>query len=215
MVDQIKKYRTVLTQLDREFPPKDFPMYRLIANYPDEFGISKEEADRMFALADELDAKTEAEAADGASGDSATEEAQSSDDTQPADDSEPADDSGEPAPAENETASAVVAPAAATASAIGDTDTQLLLDAQKLYESADLESAREKYEAAFKGSWAAKTLDDSGRETLLKHIRYYRILLGQLDQPFPPKDFAFGDFVKKHAADFGYTDDEAEHLFAK
>lgn len=208
LVDQIKKYRTVLTQLDREFPPQDFPMYRLVANYPDEFGISKEEANRMIALADEMDAR--AEAAEGTS-----EDGESSDEADSAastDEAASTSEAGEPSE-NDDSASAAVTPAVPPSTDI-DAGVQQLLDAQELYESAELEGAREKYEAAFK-SWAGKTLDDSVRETLLKHIRYYRILLGQLDQPFPPKDFVFGDFVKKYAADFGYTDDEAEHLFAK
>jgi hypothetical protein len=55
LVDAIKRYRNVLRQLDREFPPAGFPMLRLVANYADDFGFSDEEATAMLSKADAQD----------------------------------------------------------------------------------------------------------------------------------------------------------------
>lgn len=55
LVDAIKRYRNVLTQLDREFPPAGFPMLRLVANYADDFGFSAEEAAAMLSESDKQD----------------------------------------------------------------------------------------------------------------------------------------------------------------
>ena len=56
LVDQLKKYRTMLNQLDEVFPPENFPMVRLVANYRDEFGLSQEQADELLITADALQA---------------------------------------------------------------------------------------------------------------------------------------------------------------
>ena len=56
-------------------------------------------------------------------------------------------------------------------------------------------------------------MSDEDRTKLVQQVRQYRILLGQLDEAFPPKDFALSDFVKQYAEDFGYTAEEVAELF--
>ena len=55
LVDAVKRYRRLMDQLGLDFPPEDFPMLRLMANYTDEFAdFDPEELER---LADEYEAK--------------------------------------------------------------------------------------------------------------------------------------------------------------
>jgi hypothetical protein len=63
LVDQLKKYRILLNQLDEVFPPENFPMLRLVANYRDEFGLSEEEANAMLEEADRMDELPKSDAA--------------------------------------------------------------------------------------------------------------------------------------------------------
>ena len=49
LVAPIKTYRRLLGQLDEvEFPPKGFPMLKLVANYAEEFGFTNDEAQAML-----------------------------------------------------------------------------------------------------------------------------------------------------------------------
>lgn len=98
LVDAIKKYRKVLSQLDEEFPPAGFPMLRLVANYADDFELTQAEANAMLAEADRMDATGEGQseqdepgAADADETDSSTSEADSTAEQDP-----PADDDNEP-----------------------------------------------------------------------------------------------------------------------
>ena len=248
LVDQIKEYRTVLTQLDRDFPPKDFPMLRLVANYADEFGISKEEAQRLLDQAertesmgagagtgivaedpiveDSSDADEAGEAGDDADqadtgADTATaeaadpEEEETPDDATESSESQPAEASSQSEESSEETAPAVNDSGdndsgdneAAAADDDDDAYSTALAAADEAYRGADLATAKSNYEAA----WQAVT-DPNGAENLISQIRNYRVLLGQLDEAFPPANFPLLDFVKSNAEEFGYTADEAAAL---
>lgn len=64
LVDAIKRYRNLLSQLDEDFPPEGFPLLRLVANYGDDFGLSDSEMFAMQQQADEMDAAASAEDAE-------------------------------------------------------------------------------------------------------------------------------------------------------
>ena len=234
LVDQLKIYRTVLTQLDRDFPPPNFPMLRLVANYADDLGFSQSEADQMLAQADRIEAQQGTDTSDGQStegeesSESATEpETKAATVPEPADAAEAVDsDEAAPAAGEQATDPAAVseeAPAATESgvaepqtSSDGDSATTTTLPkgfdlidaADKLYRDAKLSEAKEQYEAAWKAV-DPLTLDDATADRLIQHLRNYRVLLGQLDTAFPPQEFPLLDFVKSRASEFDYTEEEA------
>lgn len=212
LVDAIKRYRQVLTQLDREFPPDDFPMLRLVANYADDFGFSQEEADAMEAKADRLDTQDLTE--DGSAGAADPDPESASEEAAATSENEGSDSGSEQAD------SPTVASEATSSQEVAESTPSLrstIEAAEKLYEQADLDGAKSKYEEAW-SQWAEQgtdEIDEEQREKLIDQIRKYRIILSQLDQTFPSKEFPLSHFVKKNAADFGYSDDEADQLFAE
>ena len=198
LVDQIKKYRTVLTQLDRDFPPPGFPMLRLVANYPDQFGMSKEEAAKMLAMAEANDAAANADASENEDEPDATGR-ESSDEQISEETAEEESPAAETDSVEEES----VEPAS---------DDDAFKAARELYEAADLMGARSKYEQTW-SSFATEDDQTGNRDALIANIKLYRSVLGQLDMEFPPADFPLKSFVLKNATEFGYSEDEASHLF--
>ena len=83
-----------------------------------------------------------------------------------------------------------------------------LYEADQAYEKADLEGAREKYEAAW-DRWSKiheeypALADDVTAEDLVDAVKRYRRLLGDLDEPvFPPPGFKMMQLLELHAAAF-------------
>ena len=230
LVEQIKRYRNLLGQLDRDFPPPNFPMLKLVANYPDEFGYTRDEAKVLMA-----EAEAQLASKQGAGiGDVPADEPNVTADDDPATDKPDAEDaSGEngvvedadEADAEDEAENANLldltpANGSATEADSSQTDaasneTSLLNAAVELYQQADLAGAKAKFEEGFRSLSLPEQPADADISSLVSQIRQYRILLGQLDESFPPADFPLGDFVKQYAEDFGYTSDEAAEMFSK
>lgn len=215
LVDQIKEYRQILSQMDRDFPPPNFPMLRLVANYAEDFGFSKDEADEMLQQAERIESQLleeqtnetsqadEAESQSSTTGDSAPTAAEVAEVAEVA-------ASAEPDTAEEEPGTAHQVEASWTSARIE------LEAAEALYLEADMEAARLKYSEALAAlqDVPVSELEDAEKQELIKFVRQYRILLGQLDRAFPPPEFPLSSFVKQFASDFGYSDAEAERLFA-
>jgi hypothetical protein len=76
-----------------------------------------------------------------------------------------------------------------------------IYEADKAYESTDLELMRTKYEAAWT-EWAKifekypSLMEDTTAEDLMDEVRRYAWLLGQLDEPFPPADFKLNRLIE-------------------
>lgn len=235
LVDQIKQYRTLLTQLDLDFPPEDFPMLRLVANYADDLGISNDEASQMLIRAAELEEKARLEI-DGEDGVAVPDEATAEADVD-ASNTEQESTEQDSTESSNEVAESAVTEspaasnqddAAADGTSPADSDsgtdseaatTELfsaetaaaLAKADSLYQDADLQGAKASYEAAWK-SLSVATGNEAQARQLVQQIRNYRVLLGQLDEAFPPQEFPLLDFVKNNASEFGYTAEEAADL---
>ena len=252
LVDHIKRYRTLLSQLDRDFPPPKFPMLKLVANYPDEFGYTREEGAELMrqaeaelksadaAESDQVDDATAVESSEQT--EAAPEEATTPDEATATDEDSGVADSAEsnlislsPDTAESNsvdstsTTDSTESTEAASdgtqedAAASEQTDSladsaaegglSLLESAQALYEQADLAGARAKFEAGFQSLELSDSMPEADVTKLIRQVRQYRILLGQLDASFPPDGFPLADFVKLHAEDFGYTAEEVAELF--
>lgn len=242
LVDQIKQYRTLLTQLDLDFPPEDFPMLRLVANYANDLGISNDEASQMLIRAAAMEEKARQDIEGGAAvsiPDKVTDTAKAevemdgSDATQETvensgESDESAVDAESPADTNQEETTAELTPTGnvqsdskpesdsasgtAVANSIFSAETFAALErADSLYRDADLQGAKASYEEAWKGLTVVSGNEAQAKE-LVQQIRNYRVLLGQLDEAFPPQDFPLLDFVKENGADFGYSSEEAADL---
>jgi len=186
LVDAVKKYSELLGQLgEEEFPPKDFPMLRLLSNFSGEF--PELDAAKIEQMADEYEAQF---AKDNAPGDEATNIEASE---------EASEVKAEEAPTEE---------SAATDHATEQLDLtaamSLLTEAYDHYKQSKLDVATTKYEEAWpiiaEQLSSGSSLAEEAKAKLLKSLSEYRALLGQLDKEFPPQDFPLSDFVEEHLA---------------
>jgi hypothetical protein len=82
-----------------------------------------------------------------------------------------------------------------------------LYEAGEAYDQADLETAREKYEASWE-QWAKiydqhpELAEDTTADDLVDALKQYRRLLGDLDEAFPPPDFKLGKLLEIHKEEF-------------
>ena len=82
-----------------------------------------------------------------------------------------------------------------------------LLDALEAFADADLEGARDKFEQAWDG-WAVVfdeypvLIQDVEGEDVAEAVIEYQKLLGQLDEPFPPKDFKLMKLLEVYAESY-------------
>ncbi len=195
LVDAVKKYSELLGQLgEEEFPPKDFPMMRLLANFSGEF--PELDREKLEQMADEYEAKfaKDGEATDDSSMDEKVKES-------------PAEENMNEESAEEETVEAEVVPAAVEASETEEAidlgaSMSILTEAYDEYKQSNLDGALAKYEEAWpmiaKQLSSDNSLADDAKAGLLKSLNEYRALLGQLDKQFPPKDFPLADFVEEN-----------------
>ena len=89
---------------------------------------------------------------------------------------------------------------------------ELLEQAAKLYEEANLMGARKKYDAAW-ARWASRADNQLPvpSNILQEQTKTYRTLLSQLDEQFPPSGFPF-KLLKNHSQEFGVSSAEVESL---
>jgi hypothetical protein len=90
-----------------------------------------------------------------------------------------------------------------------------LFEADQAYEKADLLGARDKYEEAWK-RWSIihrnhpELADDVTADDLVDAIQRYRLLLGQMDEPFPPPGFPMIALVEARRDEFDLTEEQIE-----
>jgi hypothetical protein len=76
-----------------------------------------------------------------------------------------------------------------------------IYEADQAYAATDLETMKNKYEAAWT-EWAKifdqypSLMEDTTAEDLMDEVRRYAWLLGQLDEPFPPPDFKLNKLIQ-------------------
>lgn len=87
---------------------------------------------------------------------------------------------------------------------------RLVLEAERKFDDADLEGARDLYEQAW-DRWAVVferypiIIDDVEGELVLESVARYQQLLGQLDLPFPPEDFKLSSLLEAYRDDYEFS----------